>query len=330
KQASKQAREEWVDCVRGFAIACVIIGHYLYGRFVIVVFSFHIPLFFVISGYLFKPDSNYKTYCLKTIKKLALPTFLPMLIILILSINRIRYIYIEYLLGLVHSTSYYEVKQGIGPLWFYYAFVISCNIFNFIIIRFQNINYIIVFSCVISLMGYLISKIIILPWQIDNAFVLVIYLMIGYISKRIKWNNNYYNPVFLVSITLLSFIGFQLIGGQSYASRNYPSFPICVCFSIIICIFIMYLFKYHRVVNNKFFMTLGKNTTVLLGIHTVEYFTVMNKWCNYSITNIRLLDSFIHAFFSLTIDYIVLLFINWLKYMLRRIALRYIPSEKET
>lgn len=50
-------RIEWVDCAKGLAIILVVYGHALtyfspnFDSIVHVVYSFHMPLFFVLTGY---------------------------------------------------------------------------------------------------------------------------------------------------------------------------------------------------------------------------------------------------------------------------------------
>ena len=54
----------WVDAAKGFAILLVIVGHTLQtGTFTRnIIFSFHIPLFFILSGYTFRPSANWADF----------------------------------------------------------------------------------------------------------------------------------------------------------------------------------------------------------------------------------------------------------------------------
>ena len=52
--ASKQARNSWIDCLKGVAILLVIWGHtQRISPINTWVQTFHVPIFLVISGYLF-------------------------------------------------------------------------------------------------------------------------------------------------------------------------------------------------------------------------------------------------------------------------------------
>lgn len=56
KVTNRQTRIEWIDIVKGIGLLCVILGHLSAPNQIarILVYSFHMPLFFFISGYLYK------------------------------------------------------------------------------------------------------------------------------------------------------------------------------------------------------------------------------------------------------------------------------------
>ena len=90
-------RIEWIDSARGIAILLVVIGHVLGGYtgnyglpqyqriinlLVDIIYSFHMPLFFMISGYVFGlkkynwSKSNYVVFVKYKAKTLLVPYFL--------------------------------------------------------------------------------------------------------------------------------------------------------------------------------------------------------------------------------------------------------------
>lgn len=82
RNMSKQ-RIGWIDAAKGFAILCIILGHFSaffmnYLDFAKMLFlatgSFHVPLFFLLSGYTMSPNKWMGT---EGIKKLARRCFLP-------------------------------------------------------------------------------------------------------------------------------------------------------------------------------------------------------------------------------------------------------------
>ncbi|WP_353884815.1 acyltransferase family protein [uncultured Prevotella sp.] len=72
-----RTRIGWVDYVKVFGIFCVLLGHNNLANEHITqyIFSFHIPLFFLLSGYLYK-QTDFKSAFLKTVKTLIIPYIL--------------------------------------------------------------------------------------------------------------------------------------------------------------------------------------------------------------------------------------------------------------
>ena len=56
----KKDHEEWIDISKGIAVVLVVLGHFWYRSDLSllnqIIYSFHVPLFFILSGYLI----NYK------------------------------------------------------------------------------------------------------------------------------------------------------------------------------------------------------------------------------------------------------------------------------
>jgi fucose 4-O-acetylase-like acetyltransferase len=67
-------RLPWIDTLKGIAISLVVLGHAMNtGPFRNWIYLFHIPLFFLLSGYLHKPVSNLGVYARRKAKHLLLP-----------------------------------------------------------------------------------------------------------------------------------------------------------------------------------------------------------------------------------------------------------------
>lgn len=59
-------RIKWIDCVKGIAIILVIIGHSISISLVRgLIFSFHMPLFFILSSMTFKCSKDINEYKIK-------------------------------------------------------------------------------------------------------------------------------------------------------------------------------------------------------------------------------------------------------------------------
>ena len=75
---TKTNRIEYIDIFRSFGILTMVMGHVGYGKiFDFFIHAFHMPMFFWISGFLFKHKSksevSFRTWVLRKAKTLLLP-----------------------------------------------------------------------------------------------------------------------------------------------------------------------------------------------------------------------------------------------------------------
>lgn len=75
-----KTRIEWLDIAKGLGVLLVVIGHLWYECIFPVInqiiYSFHMPMFFILSGFVFKKgSSNFISFVLAKSKRLLLPTF---------------------------------------------------------------------------------------------------------------------------------------------------------------------------------------------------------------------------------------------------------------
>ena len=80
-------RVEWIDIAKGYGILCVIIGHLPLPFFRALrgeIYTFHMPLFFFLSGCVFSVNKyNFKEFLKRKIKTIVVPYFalgIPMII----------------------------------------------------------------------------------------------------------------------------------------------------------------------------------------------------------------------------------------------------------
>lgn len=67
-------RIAWIDLARGMGIIFVMLGHcYLDGRFTFYFYSFHMALFFFLSGVTFSSGGSYLLFIKKKAKTLLVP-----------------------------------------------------------------------------------------------------------------------------------------------------------------------------------------------------------------------------------------------------------------
>lgn len=73
----------WIDSAKGFVMLCVILGHMKIGRVPdIIIFSFHMPFYFLLDGYFFKPQ---RYMCKKDAKHLLIPYLFTGIVLILLT-----------------------------------------------------------------------------------------------------------------------------------------------------------------------------------------------------------------------------------------------------
>lgn len=100
-------RLSWIDVVRGIGIFFVVYGHiYIGGEINRWIYSFHMPLFFILSGYLWNKSGNneikFSSFLIKRIKTLLVPFVIFRLLLIV------YWLIIE---------SHFRLLD-LGPIWF--------------------------------------------------------------------------------------------------------------------------------------------------------------------------------------------------------------------
>ena len=139
--AEKSNRIQWIDALKGFAIFCVTLGHL--GCNILLekhIYSFHMFLFFFLSGYVDKTESlSFKQYSLKKIKRILIP-FISWNIL-----SNLVAIFMGSSLGDVINTTFLlngEVCWN-APIWFLLTIFLT-QILYFILKKFLNLNDIVI------------------------------------------------------------------------------------------------------------------------------------------------------------------------------------------
>lgn len=105
-------RESVIDVARGLALVFMVVGHLgIKSRLTQWIYSFHMPLFFFISGMTVQPTADFRTYIRKRIKRLYVPYLLFALIYANSGVK--NYLYVLY-----GSRNALEHARSLTPLWF--------------------------------------------------------------------------------------------------------------------------------------------------------------------------------------------------------------------
>ena len=190
---SSKYRIEWIDIAKGIGIVLVIIGHVSKNKILNnYIYSFHMPLFFIISGYLYKEKTKFVKNKIKTI-------LIPYFIFSILSFSYWaiieRFFRKQEISPLIAFSNIFIAK---GPsenfvynvaLWFLPCLFITQIVFHFIYKNTKK-SYRFIIILIISILGYIYPNIINIriPFCIDVSMTAIMFYYIGFIFKQIEKN----------------------------------------------------------------------------------------------------------------------------------------------
>lgn len=298
-------RVVFIDIAKGMAILLMIVGHVIkYGLLRRIIFSFHMPLFIIISGLCYK-EKSIKEEIKNSITKLLIPTFAVIFLLFIINglhNEGIVNIFIEYIkeisAGISHVSKIKYNIAGTDVLWFIYLLVGIRIIFR-INKKIAKDNEICLLTIIIleTYIGYILGlEGYWLPWSLDITFVSIVFYYVGYILKKynlheeILSNNKILILIFIIWILGIKYNWIEL------AIRRYPH----GCFSLITAISgSLIVLKISKIIEKRFHMCskilafCGEHSLYILFGHRIAI-----NFINYKLPNKGLLDYRVLAFFN--------------------------------
>lgn len=271
-------RKNWLDSLRAIAMLLVVYGHCVreWTGYFIFTSPIKMPLFFIISGYLFN-TRNGDTRAFS--KNLLLKFIIPWLV-----------------LGMVHPTNplsrFIDLISG-KTLWFMPCLIIGETVWFFIRKYAKSFTIVITAGVTISAIGYFLSQ-----WQLfdfamfDTALVAQVFFVIGFVirEKESIINSNW---KYILSLGIPFYIALSI--AQSYFFpgsvidvhlNNYFNIPYCLIIITVGCVTLFCAFA-HYDVSNRILVYIGQNTLLIYIVHGlgINLFAslIPNTWGGYYI-----------------------------------------------
>ena len=193
------SRKSYLDVARGICMICIILGHLgdpLINRFV---FTFHLPVFFLITGYFFNANDSFKNLLKSKARRLLVPYFFACICILIsyYSINTfilhsnannvsiwMKRIVKSAFLGAGDSWEKPFEIPGIGAIWFLWA-TFWGSIILYFLLKLSPIKRTLIIVGLFILARWSVNNIGFIPLSIQPGCSAVLFMYIGYL-----WRNN--------------------------------------------------------------------------------------------------------------------------------------------
>ncbi|WP_080467988.1 acyltransferase family protein [Lactiplantibacillus plantarum] len=184
RELNMNKRIFWVDNARGFAMLLILLGHsYPPYDLKMWIYSFHVPLFFFLSGYLFKKRNIIDTIRRKN-RSLLMPYFLTALISIPFGVVIYKMVG-KPMIDLFYGFFYLNGSVGWNaPIWF--LVVLFWVEFSFAIIVKLNLNdsSILFFTLIIGF--YIYTNKIFIPFGLNIAIWNLPFYHIGYLIRKAK------------------------------------------------------------------------------------------------------------------------------------------------
>ena len=280
-------REKSIDILKGIGIILVIVGHiqeYIPKNFLIYLYSFHMPLFFYISGYLYKEryeNLNTKDYIKKRAKQLVYP-YITLLVIsfLWLIIENYNIIsIIKFILSFIYSNYIFETNY-VGAVWFLLC-LFNVEIIYFFIRKSKVRKYTGLIIIIIFCIGVIFSKLAIfrLPFWLDIVPFGILFYHLGHLIKKNK--KVQYSLLVKIILTVLFIcisiitivLNFDYCYNDKFLGRidmlylhfgNYIYFIIGAMAGIFTWQIIAEIIK-----QNNILEWIGRNTLLIMGTHLI-------------------------------------------------------------
>lgn len=269
---STDNRQSFLDIAKGIGIILMLFGHVPNMNHVVYnfIFMFHMPLFFFVTGYLWK--DNESLVLVKKLKKIILPYIYSSLVVLVVSflyLHNFTEVLRAFLLVKTAPPILNYIQEGqCGPLWFLPCYFFTTMIASILLKSFNPLKLIIIAVTIFSFF-FIISRYLgLLPFTIFQSSGALIFLLSGIIYKNHgNLINNY--RFLLVSMGLISAVICLMYGQLSMASFVYKLYLLQVVSAVFLCIGLLKICSIIK--HSRFFEFISRNSITILCIHGVDY-----------------------------------------------------------
>ena len=275
-------RIEWIDTARGIALIFVIFGHLKTPYLATWIYTCHIPLFFFLSGCVYRQPPSFKTFIKKKVKGLVVPYF---------SLGAVILLFYE-VLNLVNGSenSLYGdgptmlwnliKQQGYWTIWFL-ACLFVCQMLFYWILRMghEKRNIVLCTSIIVAIVAFVYYRLggKVLPWCIDIAYVAQLFFTLGYffnkstrfkqrlvLSRNIQWCMLFLALLFVNFVS--GFANIRLTGKSLDMSIGMYGNEILAIISALSGI--LFVVMVSTRINSRLLTYLGQNTMIIFGWHS--------------------------------------------------------------
>ncbi len=274
--ADEKKRLGYMDIAKGIGIIWVLIGHTYDGFLRDLAFSFHMPLFFLISGFFFEFEENKNAHLKKNLKSLILPYWFIVGLWTLYSLitNPDKSDCLQWILGGLYGSGMGLTQpisiRPIYGLWFFWALFWARVILNCLDKLPEPVRAVIVFA--LGYWGTISYPYFCLPFDFQNGCLSMVFVYIGYLLRKYQFFDKLHNHIYVYIIFAIVWInaanfGYGFISIVSCSATMISG--ITSCFGAIVVIGISRALESVKIFRS-IFEWIGRRTMIFFAFHIFE------------------------------------------------------------
>lgn len=255
----------------------MIIGHsdvnIIMPRAVQAIYTFHMPLFFIFSGFFLHRKECLRMHLKKSAKAYLLPYIATCMIGVLLICGKYLITsdakYYGLLEDYVLRSLFVQIAQttDVGPIWFLVALFWSQNILTALVNRSSKIQLCVSISA-IATSTLLIGEKLFVPFSIFQGLTALPYLLVGFLLKDYWEEGMKIARDKICCCFIIALWGLYVLLGK-VMRISFVDFP-QGCTSYIVSILIsLVILHYSKLIDYSIFRRIGKHTLLILCVHTL-------------------------------------------------------------
>lgn len=288
-------RESYIDICKAIGIILVVFGHtYTIPECLLsTIYSFHMPMFFMLSGLLYNREKNnnlgFSQFTLKKVKSLLIPYFIFAFSNFMLEIMWRLFVsnatldtdyFVTRIKGIFLCYSNTENMPNCSPIWFLLCLFIAELLFWWVMKLPLKLTWI------PAIFGIIINYVVLptensftaYPFKFPTFLVALFFIYIGYclrcvFHKQYAFMNNRLLMLIVSTIVMVTGLAIVILTDSNIKTdmngNTYDNYFIFLLTSVPISAAFILFFKQLPAIGNPFFLWLGKNTLYIIGFNFV-------------------------------------------------------------
>lgn len=271
---STQSRIAWIDTLKGIGILTVVAGHIFPDAVSRYIFLFHMPLFFFIGGFLFKPAPDQKEYLAKKSFHLLVPYVAFLFLIYVpyelKEIMAGRETYVKAVIRPVLGGRYFI--EWVSVFWYITCFFLVQQVMNVLMNKVSKkvIDLLMLVSLLVSYALNRFAPSFWLPWNADVVFAALPIFYLGYLYKGAQEQINRYKIVLFVLLAGVIVFTYYYPANRYDMKLAVYGIPFVTLFSslvVVLCLIALSKVVATNTAMNKVFSELGTASMVVMFLH---------------------------------------------------------------